>query len=202
MPSDFQFRDKINVGVLGATGSVGQKFVELLANHPWFEVTALAASERSAGKRYKDAVNWFMQSPIPDYLGDMEVSKCEPGLPCTIVFSGLDSSIAGEVETRFAEAGYLVVSNSRNHRMDPDVPLLIPDVNGDHLNLIKSQKFSKGKITHQPQLLCHWSGNGVETFSGQVWSRISQCCDFSGDIRSRISRRSQFGYHGQCGSLY
>lgn len=150
MSSDLHFREKIPVGILGATGSVGQKFIELLAHHPWFEVTAVAASERSAGKQYRDAANWFMSTPMPEAIANLTVSACEPTLPCKIVFSGLDSSVAGEVETAFANAGYVVISNSRNHRMDDDVPLLIPEVNAAHLNIIASQKFPKGKIITNP----------------------------------------------------
>lgn len=141
---------KIPVGILGATGSVGQKFVQLLANHPWFEITALAASERSSGKLYKDAVNWLIPEAIPHKIAHMKVDLCQPTLPCSIVFSGLDSSVAGEVETAFAEAGYIVVSNASNHRMDHDVPLLIPEVNPDHLRLIDKQKFKKGMIVTDP----------------------------------------------------
>lgn len=126
--------DKIKVGILGATGTVGQKFVELLADHPWFEITALAASDKSVGKKIKDIV----------------ISPCEPNLPCRIVFSGLDSSVAGEIEEKFAKAGYIVISNSKNHRMNPTVPLLIPEVNGDHLRLIQNQEYGKGAIITNP----------------------------------------------------
>jgi aspartate-semialdehyde dehydrogenase len=150
MGADFHFRDKVNVGILGATGSVGQKLVQMLSRHPWFSINALAASERSAGKKYKDVVHWLMPTLLPQELAEMEVSTCQPGLPCRVVFSGLDSSVAGEIETQFAEAGYIVVSNSRNHRMDPDVPLLIPEVNLSHLELIQSQKFPQGKIVTNP----------------------------------------------------
>lgn len=143
-------KEKIPVGILGATGSVGQKFVELLADHPWFEIAALAASERSSGRVYKDAANWFMQNPIPDNIAGMRVNRCEPGLPCRIVFSGLDASVAGEIETEFANAGYIVVSNARNHRMDSDVPLLIPEVNSDHLDIVTRQKYGKGMIVTNP----------------------------------------------------
>lgn len=149
MGSNFQFREKIRVGILGATGTVGQKFVQLLGSHPWFEVVALAASERSVGKPYKEAVNWILPTTIPVHLANKNVQPCEPNLPCPIVFSGLDSSIAGEVETAFAEAGYIVISNSKNHRMDPDVPLLIPEVNPDHSQLLNIQK-TKGKIITNP----------------------------------------------------
>jgi aspartate-semialdehyde dehydrogenase len=131
---------KIPVGVLGATGAVGQKFVALLENHPWFELTELAASDRSAGKSYRDATVWRQYQPIPERLKDRTIKPCEPALDCRVVFSGLDSSVAGEVEENFARAGYIVVSNSRNHRMDDDVPLLIPEVNPEHLALIKVQR--------------------------------------------------------------
>ena len=131
---------KIPVGVLGATGAVGQKFVKLLEGHPWFELTELAASDRSAGKPYAEATTWRQYSAIPERLRGREVKPCEPNLDCRLVFSGLDSSVAGEVEENFARAGYLVLSNSKNHRMDEDVPLLIPEVNPEHLDIIKVQR--------------------------------------------------------------
>jgi len=143
-------KEKIPVGVLGATGSVGQKFIELLSNHPWFEIKELAASESSAGRKYKDAVDWFLPEPMPEQIEDIEVKKCDPNLDCKIVFSGLDSSIAGEVETEFAKKGYKVISNSRNHRMDKDVPLLIPEINPEHIELIKNQKYGEGFIVTNP----------------------------------------------------
>lgn len=142
--------EKIPVGILGATGSVGQKFVELLQRHPWFEITALAASDRSAGKVYAQAANWFSGTPLEPKLAQMVVSACEPTLPCRIVFSGLDSSVAGEIETAFAKAGSIVVSNSKNHRMDPDVPLLVPDVNPEQLELVHQQTYAKGMIVTNP----------------------------------------------------
>jgi aspartate-semialdehyde dehydrogenase len=141
---------KIPVGILGATGSVGQKFIELLANHPWFEITALAASERSSNKSYNDAANWFLPTKCPDFIAEMPVQVCKPNLNCEIVFSGLDSSVAGEIETEFANAGYIVLSNAKNHRMDDDVPLLIPEINSEHLALIKKQNFGRGKIVTNP----------------------------------------------------
>jgi len=143
-------KEKIPIAVLGATGSVGQKFIELLANHPWFEIAELCASDKSAGKKYKDAVDWFLPSPHPDKVKEIIVQKCEPRLHATVVFSGLDSNVAGEVETNFAKAGYKVISNSKNHRMDEDVPLLIPEVNPDHLELIKTQNFGGGCIVTNP----------------------------------------------------
>ncbi|HKV41000.1 MAG TPA: aspartate-semialdehyde dehydrogenase [Blastocatellia bacterium] len=136
--------DKIPVGVLGATGAVGQKFVKLLENHPWFELAAVAASDRSAGKPYREAVNWRQYTPIPVGIRDQTVKPCEPNLDCRLVFSGLDSSVAGDVEDSFARAGYAVLSNSKNHRMDEDVPLLIPEINPEHLRLIEVQRKRRG----------------------------------------------------------
>lgn len=150
MGTDYHFRDKVPVAILGATGSVGQRFIELLATHPWFDIIAIAASERSAGKRYGDAVNWLMGTPIPTHIANMQIKSCIPEIACPLVFSGLDSSVAGDIETSFANAGYIVVSNARNHRMQPDVPLLIPEVNSSHLGLLKLQKFPKGKIITNP----------------------------------------------------
>src|SRR5262245_2479605 len=118
--------EKIPVGVLGATGAVGQKFVALLEDHPWFELTEVAAWDRSLGKRYKEAAVGRQYKPIPERLREQTVKPCEPALDCRIVFSGLDSSVAGEIEESFARAGYIVLSNSKNHRMDEDVPLLVP----------------------------------------------------------------------------
>lgn len=131
--------NKIPVAVLGATGSVGQKFIELLSNHPWFKIRELAASERSAGKQYKDAVNWVMASNLKEEIGNIVIKECAPNLKAKLVFSALDASVAGEIETEFAQNGYLVISNSKNHRFDKDVPLLIPEVNHKHLDIIKDK---------------------------------------------------------------
>ncbi len=131
---------KIPVAILGATGSVGQKFIELLSNHPWFEIVELAASERSAGKKYKNAAAWVMASRLEDEIGNIAVKSCKPNLDAKLVFSALDSSVAGEIETEFAENGYFVISNSKNHRFDNNVPLIIPEVNHDHLRLIENKK--------------------------------------------------------------
>lgn len=134
--------DKIKVGILGATGTVGQRFIQLLQGHPWFQITELAASERSAGNKYEDAVvdRWKMEAPIPTEAGALTVKECKPELDCRIVFSALDAEIAGPVEEQFAKAGYVVCSNSKNHRMDDDVPLLIPEVNPEHLAVVNLQK--------------------------------------------------------------
>ena len=135
---------KMRVAVLGATGAVGQKFISLLDDHPWFEVTQVAASEKSAGKRYSEAVLWKQTTPIPEPVRDLEVRTCAPDLDCKLVFSGMDASIAGEIEEQFARAGAVVLSNSKNHRMDPDVPLVIPELNHDHLGLIPVQRRNRG----------------------------------------------------------
>ena len=141
---------KIPVGILGATGSVGQKFIELLSAHPWFEITALTASDRSAHKKYREAANWFLPFPLPEEVGEMTVRPTKPDLPCRLVFSALDAGIAGEAEMEFAKAGYYVISNARNYRMQEDVPLLVPDINPEHLALIEEQKHTPGKIITNP----------------------------------------------------
>jgi aspartate-semialdehyde dehydrogenase len=135
---------KWQAGVLGATGIVGQRLVNLLAEHPWFELTEVAASERSSGKTYSEAVRWHLETPIPEPARHLVVKGVEPALDCDFVFSALDSSVAGPVEEDFARTGYPVVSNSRNHRMDPDVPLLIPEVNAAHLAAIPVQQKNRG----------------------------------------------------------
>jgi aspartate-semialdehyde dehydrogenase len=136
--------DAIEVGVLGATGMVGQQFVSRLAQHPWFRCTWLAASERSEGKPYKSVAPWKLTTAIPGGFADRIVEACVPGKGPKVVFSGLDASVAGEIEGAFAAAGHIVVSNARNFRMDPLVPLLIPEVNADHLGLIDEQRRTKG----------------------------------------------------------
>jgi aspartate-semialdehyde dehydrogenase len=135
---------KIKVGVLGATGAVGQRFIQMLQGHPWFELTALCASERSAGKRYVDACNWTLRGDMPHHLRDVILRPCEPGVDCRIVFSALPASSATDIEHTFAAAGYIVCSNARSHRYDEDVPLLIPEVNPEHLGLIDIQRRNRG----------------------------------------------------------
>ena len=138
---------KWRAGVLGATGIVGQRLVKLLADHPWFELTEVAASERSSGKTYAEAVRWHLEGPIPQAAAGLVVKGLDPSLGCDFLFSALDSSVAGSAEEDFARAGYPVVSNSRNHRMDPDVPLLIPEVNAAHLDAIRLQQKNRGYDT-------------------------------------------------------
>jgi aspartate-semialdehyde dehydrogenase len=135
---------EVEVGVLGATGMVGQQFLALLARHPWFRPVWLAASERSEGKRYADAAPWRLAGGPPDGIGDRVVESATPGVGPKLVFSALDASVAGDLEREFAEAGHVVVSNARNHRLDAVVPLLVPEVNGDHLAVLRAQRQTRG----------------------------------------------------------
>src|SRR5579863_10737473 len=135
---------KYKVGILGATGLVGQHLVRLLADHPWFQLTEVAASERSSNKTYAEAVRWHLDIPIPASARELVVKSLDPALDCDFVFSALDSSVAGSAEESFARAGYPVVSNAKNHRMDADVPLLIPEINAAHLAAIPVQQKNRG----------------------------------------------------------
>jgi len=135
---------KIPVGVLGATGAVGQRFVQLLDGHPWFDLVAVAASERSAGKPYGEACAWKLDTPMPAAAAALVVQPTEPGVAGRLVFSALDAGVAGPIEEAFAAAGYAVLSNARNHRMAEDVPLLVPEVNPDHTALIEIQRRRRG----------------------------------------------------------
>jgi aspartate-semialdehyde dehydrogenase len=137
---------KIPVGILGATGTVGQRFIQLLEAHPWFEVHWLAASDRSAGKTYAEAAKWNLSTPIPARIAGMQVSPSTPDrIAPKLIFAALDATAAKEIEPAFAAAGHAVVSNSSAFRMTEDVPLVIPEVNGDHIQLIKSQKWYKDR---------------------------------------------------------
>ncbi|HUF46823.1 MAG TPA: aspartate-semialdehyde dehydrogenase [Vicinamibacterales bacterium] len=136
--------DRIPVGVVGATGMVGQQFISRLARHPGFRVAWVAASERSEGKRYADAAPWRLAAPMPDEARDLMVDACQPGRGPQVVFSALDAKAADELEAPFARAGHVVLSNARTHRMDPLVPLLVPEVNADHLSLLPEQRRERG----------------------------------------------------------
>ncbi len=135
---------KIEVGVMGATGMVGQSFVKFLAGHPWFDLKWVGASGRSAAMKYRDATSWRLEGAMPDGVGGLTVENCLPGNAPHLLFSAMDSSVATEIEQAFAAAGHSVVSNSRNHRMEPDVPLLVPEVNPDHLQILPTQKKNRG----------------------------------------------------------
>lgn len=134
---------KTPVGILGATGIVGQRFIQLLERHPWFEVAWLAASERSAGLPYAQAANWRLKTPLPERIAEMTVSAADPAGAPKVIFAALDARIALELEPRFAAAGCAVISNSSAFRMQPDVPLVIPEVNAAHLVLIDKQEWRK-----------------------------------------------------------
>jgi aspartate-semialdehyde dehydrogenase len=136
--------DRIPVAVLGATGSVGQRFVQLLEHHPWFRLHEVIASARSAGKSYRDAADWRLDSLLPDAAGTLTVKPLGEALESRLVFSGLDSSVAGEAEDDYANRGCAVISNSKNHRMDADVPLLLPEINADHIAAIERQQQRRG----------------------------------------------------------
>lgn len=135
---------KIPVAVLAATGAVGQRFVQLLADHPWFEIGALAASEQNAGKTYAEACSWMLPDPPPASIGDMVLAPLDADLQAHLVFSALPSKVARQHEPRLARAGHIVCSNASAHRYEPDIPLLIPEVNADHLALIAGQRRQRG----------------------------------------------------------
>jgi aspartate-semialdehyde dehydrogenase len=136
-------QSKYPIGILGATGMVGQRFIQLLENHPWFEVAWLAASDRSSGRKYGDAAKWRLDSPLPDRIARMTISTAEPAGAPRIIFAALDADIAREMEPKFATAGCAVVSNSSAFRMHANVPLVIPEVNPEHLHLIEEQPWRK-----------------------------------------------------------
>ena len=139
---------KIPVAVLGATGTVGQKFIVLLQNHPWFEITELVASPRSAGKTYAEACAWKQDIPIPAGMAEKIVMAAGEPLRSRILFSGMDASVAGPLEVQYAEAGHAVISNAKNHRMDPDVPIIIPEVNPDHFGITRKQSWKGAIVTN------------------------------------------------------
>ena len=145
---------RVRVGILGATGMVGQRFVQMLEDHPDFEVTALAASDRSQGRPYGEACTWRLVGDMPAFIRAMVVQPPQPPLDCDVVVSGLPSDVARASEESFAQAGYPVVSNASSFRMDEDVPLLIPEINADHLDVLERQKrqrgFTSGYIVTNP----------------------------------------------------
>ena len=139
---------RIPVAILGATGTVGQKFVALLQGHPQFEIAELVASPRSAGRPYGEACAWKQDQPMPADVAAMTVKSTTDALTSPLLFSGLDSSVAGEAEEQYARAGHVVISNSKNHRMDPDVPLVIPEINADHFAVVERQAWNGAIITN------------------------------------------------------
>ena len=143
----------MEVGVLGATGMVGQHFVRFLEGHPWFKLTWLGASERSAGKKYSEATDWRLEGTMPAGIADLTVSNSIPSTHAPkLIFSAMDAGVATEIEQAFAAAGHYVVSNSKNHRMEADVPLMVPEINSDHLGILDQQakRGWKGRIITNP----------------------------------------------------
>jgi aspartate-semialdehyde dehydrogenase len=136
--------ERIEVGILGATGTVGQQFLRLLTDHPWFRPVWLAASERSEGRVYREAATWRLPTIPPPETERLCVEPCTPGRGPRLVFSALDAAAAQHIEPAFAAAGHVVVSNTRSFRMDPAVPLLIPEINADHLELVTKQRRDRG----------------------------------------------------------
>ncbi len=135
---------RIEVGILGATGMVGQHFVKFLQHHPWFDLTWVGASDRSAGKKYAEATAWRLDGEMPAGVTSLIVQDSKPGNAPRLLFSAMDAAVATEIERAFAEAGHVVVSNSKNHRMEPDIPLLVPEINADHLKIIPLQQRRRG----------------------------------------------------------
>jgi aspartate-semialdehyde dehydrogenase len=135
---------RIEVGILGATGMVGQHFIKFLQGHPWFDLKWLGASGRSAGKKYADAMTWHLSGGAPETVAGLTVEESKPGNAPRLLFSAMDASVATEIERAFAQAGHVIVSNSRNHRMERDVPLLVPEINPDHLKLVPGQQRARG----------------------------------------------------------
>jgi hypothetical protein len=135
----------IDVGILGGTGMVGQHFIRFLQGHPWFNLTWLGASDRSSGKKLKDATSWRLDGDIPSSAAEIIVSDSKPSASAPrLMFSAMDASVATEIERAFAQAGHIIVSNSRNHRMEADVPLIVPEVNPGHLELLRGQQKARG----------------------------------------------------------
>jgi aspartate-semialdehyde dehydrogenase len=135
---------QIEVGILGGTGMVGQHFIRFLQDHPWFKLTWLGASDRSAGKKLREATAWRLGGDMPELAAEIVVSDSKPGNAPRLLFSAMDASVATEIERAFAAAGHVVVSNSKNHRMEPDVPLLVPEINACHLAAVKLQQEKRG----------------------------------------------------------
>jgi aspartate-semialdehyde dehydrogenase len=159
---------RVPVAVLGATGSVGQRFISLLDRHPWFDLVALTASHRSEGKAYREAARWIQTTPIPERVADMRLLPSKPPLETPIVFSALDASVAYDIERDFAASGALVVSNAKSHRMEKDVPLIVPEVNPDHIEIARGSRYSPGAILTNPNC----STIGLVIALKPIWDRF------------------------------
>ena len=152
----------IEVGILGGTGMVGQHFIRFLEGHPWFKLTWLGASDRSAGKKLRDATSWRLDGAMPYAAADIVVSESKPVNAPKLVFSAMDASVATDIEQAFAAAGHIVVSNSKNHRMEEDVPLLVPEINASHLSVLQQNgnaeagKVLSSRIRTAPPSCSRW----------------------------------------------
>ncbi len=178
---------RIPVAILGATGAVGQKFIRLLRNHPQFVCAELVASERSAGKSYLEACNWIEDIAIPDEIATTVVKGTQDALESRLLFSGLDSSVAGDLEQAYAQKGHIVISNASAHRMDPSIPLIIPEVNLDHISLIETQKTTGKIITNS---------NCVTMFLAMVCAPIHEALEITQLHISTMQAVSGAGYPG------
>lgn len=176
--------DRVPVAVLGATGAVGQTFIRLLDGHPLFRVAEVAASERSAGRPYVEAMSWH-EGALPADVAALTVLPCDPSVvKSKVVFSALDASVAGEVEQAFAAAGAIVLSNAKNHRMDADVPLVIPEVNADHLSMIDGQRAkragparsSRTRTARAPSSRSRWRRCTRPSACARRWSSRCRRC--------------------------
>src|SRR5882724_2784202 len=184
---------QVRVGILGATGMVGQRFVQLLANHPGFQVTALAASDRSQGKTYGEACTWRLIGDMPAFVKSMVVQPPQPPLDCDVVLSSLPSDVARATEENFARAGYPVISNASSFRMDADVPLLIPEINADHLDVLARQRKERGfgdGYIDEPELLHNYHGSAAGAATCAIRHRSRDCDDAAGGFGCGISRRA------------
>jgi hypothetical protein len=192
---------QIPVAVLGATGSVGQRFVSLLDHHPWFTVVALAASDRSVGQPYAQACRWILNDPMPEYARKMVIVPAAPdAMNAKIVFSALPADLAKDIEPQFAYAGFAVCSNASSYRRAEDVPLLLPEVNADHIQLVKQQRKQRGWsgcITTNPNCTSTGSHRCAQSARRFIRREKSFCCFHAGAIRRGLSRRAVTGYHGQ-----
>jgi hypothetical protein len=192
--------NKLPVGILGATGIVGQRFIQMLERHPWFEVAWLAASDRSEGRPYAEAARWRLKTAIPKDVAMMTVAPAKPEGAPKIIFAALDASIARELEPQFADAGCAVVSNSSALRMQADVPLVIPEVNGDHIQADRHSGLAaqvRRLCRHQPQLLGHRTGAGARSPASRVHPGNGDGGDDASGQRRGISRRAFARYSRQ-----
>jgi aspartate-semialdehyde dehydrogenase len=188
-------QNKYPIGILGATGMVGQRFIQLLEDHPWFEIAWLAASDRSSGKTYGEAAKWRLDTPLPDRIARMTVSPAEPQGAPKIIFAALDAAIAREMEPKFANSGCAVVSNSSAYRMAPNVPLVIPEINADHLHLIEAQPSATSRVAICHQSNCSTIGL-VMALKPKRRCGISDFVTDTGGFGRGLSRRALDGHLG------